>query len=124
MAPATVAIVPITLAWVRILLNLTFSSLGREKKTTVYIGRRSVKLVFDAFLCCVLIFLEKHMQLHSLKSGALRLSYLRMQAIINVRAGRILVMAAAKVAVVYFIPRKYKFWSITGLPIEQDIRYV
>lgn len=41
-----------------------------------------------------------------------------MQAIRNVRAGRILVIAAAKVAVVYFIPRKYKFWSITGLPRE------
>lgn len=51
-------------------------------------------------------------------------SYLRMQAIINVRAGRILVIAAAKVAVVYFIPMKYKFWSITGLPREQDIRYM
>jgi hypothetical protein len=51
-------------------------------------------------------------------------SYLRMQAIINVRAGRILVIAAAKVAVVYFIPRKYKFWSITGLPREQDIKYM
>lgn len=69
------------------------------------------------------MFLEKNMHLRSLHSGGLRFSYLRMQAIINVRAGRILVMAAAKVAVVYFIPRKYKFWSITGLPRERDIRY-
>jgi hypothetical protein len=32
-----------------------------------------------------------------------------MQAKIKALAGRILVMAAAKVAVVYFIPKKYKF---------------
>ena len=38
-------------------------------------------------------------------------------------AGRTLVKAAANVAVVYFIPRKYKFWSMTGLPRAQDIRY-
>jgi hypothetical protein len=34
----------------------------------------------------------------------------------KVIAGRTLTIAAANVAVVYFIPRKYKFWSITGLP--------
>lgn len=34
----------------------------------------------------------------------------------KVMAGRILSIATAKVAVVYFIPKKYKFWSITGLP--------
>lgn len=38
-----------------------------------------------------------------------------MHAKIKVMAGSILVVATAKVAVVYFIPKKYKFWSITGL---------
>nr|GMC87113.1 hypothetical protein Iba_chr04dCG17190 [Ipomoea batatas] len=42
-------------------------------------------------------------------------SSLKMHAIINVMAGRTLHIAAAKVAVVYFIPIKYRFWSITGL---------
>lgn len=42
-----------------------------------------------------------------------------MQAKIKVMAGRILVMATAKDAVVYFIPKKYKFWSITGLQGEK-----
>ena len=37
------------------------------------------------------------------------IDYLRIQAITKVMAGRILHMAAAKVAVVYFIPKKYKF---------------
>lgn len=46
-------------------------------------------------------------------------SYLRMQAKIKVMAGRMLVMATAKVAVVYFMPKKYKFWSITGLQIRR-----
>lgn len=40
------------------------------------------------------------------------------QAIRKVMAGRILYIAAANVAVVYFIPIKYKFWSITGLQVR------
>lgn len=44
-----------------------------------------------------------------------------MQAITKVMAGRILVIAAAKVAVVYFIPMKYKFWSITGLTWDNKV---
>ena len=43
--------------------------------------------------------------------------YLKIQAMTNVMAGRMLHIAIAKVAVVYFIPIKYKFWSITGLLI-------
>lgn len=48
------------------------------------------------------------------------LSYLTMEANIKVIAGSILLMAAAKVAVVYFIPKKYKFWSITGLSMTKN----
>ncbi len=59
----------------------------------------------------------KHMRLQDL---ALRFGYLSKQAIRKVMAGRTLVIAAANVAVVYFIPRKYKFWSITGLPRELE----
>lgn len=58
-----------------------------------------------------------------LQDLALHFIYLSNQAIRKVMAGRTLVKAAANVAVVYFIPRKYKFWSMTGLPGEQDIRY-
>lgn len=47
------------------------------------------------------------------------IGYLIMQAKINVIAGMILVMAVVKVAVVYFIPKKYKFWSITGLSLRK-----
>lgn len=35
-------------------------------------------------------------------------------------AGRMLLIAAANVAVVYFNPRKYKFWSMTGLPVRKS----
>jgi len=54
------------------------------------------------------------------KSKMLILSYLTMEANIKVIAGSILLMAAAKVAVVYFIPKKYKFWSITGLSMTKN----
>lgn len=46
-------------------------------------------------------------------------SYLRIQAIRKVMAGTTLLIAEAKVAVVYFSPKKYKFWSRTGLPIRK-----
>jgi len=45
-----------------------------------------------------------------------------MQAKTKVIAGSILVMVTAKVAVVYFIPKKYKFWSITGLPQTKKLK--
>lgn len=41
--------------------------------------------------------------------------YLKQSASTKVMAGRTLTVADANVAVVYFIPRKYKFWSRTGL---------
>lgn len=40
---------------------------------------------------------------------------LKKTAIMKVMAGRTLTTADANVAEVYFIPRKYKFWSRTGL---------
>lgn len=41
--------------------------------------------------------------------------YLKQSARIKVMAGRTLTTADANVAEVYFIPKKYKFWSRTGL---------
>lgn len=99
-APPTVATVPTILAWLLMLLILTFSSL--KKYVLVYRN-----------------FTEKERKMF----GFCLFDYLRIQAITKVMAGRILHMAAAKVAVVYFIPKKYKFWSITGLPKRVDIKF-
>lgn len=41
----------------------------------------------------------------------------------KVTAGRILTVAAAKVADVYWIPTPYKFWSSTGLQIFYILCY-
>lgn len=47
------------------------------------------------------------------------INYLNIQDIMKVMAGRVLYIAAANVAVVYFKPREYRFWSITGLFIDK-----
>lgn len=49
--------------------------------------------------------------------------HLKIKAITNVMAGKTLHIAAANVAVVFFIPIIYKFWSITGLQIKRQISY-
>lgn len=115
-APATVATVPNTLAWLRMLLIFNFSSLGRS----IEFDRTKVSLsnphVYGYLVYLATRFLKNHC-----KGVKTNFTYLRMQAMTKVMAGRIFVIAAAKVAVVYFIPRKYKFWSITGLPCQKEV---
>jgi len=104
-APPNVATVPMILAWLRMLLSFIFSSLFGNNHTKQMFFRLALR-IWWAYQTI------KQVQPKSMK---LKLSYLSTQAITNVIAGTMLTIVAANVAEVCFIPKKYKFWSITGL---------
>ena len=98
-APPIVTMVPNTFARPRHLLIFTFSRL--QKHSQIFEAPHIYYIMYICMQCA---------NVNETKDN-----YPKIQAIENVNAGTTLHMALAKVAEVYFVPVKNRFWLITGL---------